>query len=501
MPSGKESEITKASRRIVILILIATVLIFGIPLYRETTSIYRAELPGDEIQELSNTLKERVHFNTKVYLDLDDSFSYMIPQAESLIKKKLNALNEQLLNVRSIELLRKTEPIDYYSDYILTIKHVKDDQKKTEQFDITPLAKAITIYFTDENLNKIDEMIANVLVDHIFKEEVQEFNNLMKGMSKPVEKDLVIPYSPKYNVVFSLVIENGRSVAWEIDEALLLFTPLFDRLKHFTNFTVSTQIQRYCFLTSEPKEDASGNFLIDEPSLSTFVNYGDWNLVNYDINPTINFIVYFPKVNFDGKQLKIENSKSNSFLIPQWGGVYIFNKDMPILSSSEVLIPDTELSPIMEVFASQLVRLLGMPSCPKSLLTRIDILSRLTIYNNLKGSLDNLVSLIKLTDSLSEISIPSSTRTHVLEALDCIRTSIALVNKSKFSAAMEYSSKALLSSNRAFFEKEMVQQTYFPSEHKLAVFLPLLGPMCSILVLGLIKLVKEFKKERKLKKE
>jgi phosphatidylinositol glycan class S len=52
---------------------------------------------------------------------------------------------------------------------------------------------------------------------------------------------------------------------------------------------------------------------------------------------------------------------------------------------------------------------------------------------------------------------------------------------------------------RAFFEKSMVGQLYFPDEHKIAVYLPLLGPVGVPLVLGLVNEIKNWIKRRKQK--
>jgi phosphatidylinositol glycan class S len=50
---------------------------------------------------------------------------------------------------------------------------------------------------------------------------------------------------------------------------------------------------------------------------------------------------------------------------------------------------------------------------------------------------------------------------------------------------------------RAFFEKSMVGQLYFPDEHKLAVYIPLLGPVGVPLLLGLLNEIKAWRKRRR----
>jgi phosphatidylinositol glycan class S len=50
---------------------------------------------------------------------------------------------------------------------------------------------------------------------------------------------------------------------------------------------------------------------------------------------------------------------------------------------------------------------------------------------------------------------------------------------------------------RAFFEKSMVGQLYFPDEHKIAVYLPLLGPVGVPLVMGLINELRRWVQRRR----
>lgn len=59
--------------------------------------------------------------------------------------------------------------------------------------------------------------------------------------------------------------------------------------------------------------------------------------------------------------------------------------------------------------------------------------------------------------------------------------------------AYRHSTRALKLSNNAFFHKDMVQQAYFPEEHKMAVYSPLLGPFVTIVVMALVRGVKELR--------
>jgi len=57
----------------------------------------------------------------------------------------------------------------------------------------------------------------------------------------------------------------------------------------------------------------------------------------------------------------------------------------------------------------------------------------------------------------------------------------------KFQVALENARVAEAQAERAFFERSMVGQVYFPDEHKVAVYMPLLGPIAVPLVTTALK--------------
>lgn len=67
--------------------------------------------------------------------------------------------------------------------------------------------------------------------------------------------------------------------------------------------------------------------------------------------------------------------------------------------------------------------------------------------------------------------------------------------------ALGHAQVAEKEAERAFFEKSMVGQLYFPDEHKVAVYLPLLGPVGVPLVMGLLNEIKAWRKRRREAKE
>jgi phosphatidylinositol glycan class S len=70
----------------------------------------------------------------------------------------------------------------------------------------------------------------------------------------------------------------------------------------------------------------------------------------------------------------------------------------------------------------------------------------------------------------------------------------------RFHKVLESGKLAEMKVERAFFEPSMVAMVYFPDEHKVAVYLPLLGPVAVPLIMSAIKEFKAFRQHRRRQK-
>lgn len=273
-------------------------------------------------------------------------------------------------------------------------------------------------------------------------------------------------YSRTYHLTFSLFTPTSVPSTWAIESALEEhMKPLLSSLSPISNFTIDTQIQLYA------TPGVSGQILRKE-DLSNFINAAEWPLSpSIGGAPTINFIIYVGDMEVEGG--------GKSWLIPQWGGV--------IIQSS---IDD--LRPAMLVFSNQLMSLLGAPES-SSLPLRLMTLVRVRSAGLLLKASGTMGSLARLIAVLPSISIPESvaegvhtTMAHLRKACDGLGGREGLENARIAEEAAE----------KAFFEKSMVGQVYFPDEHKVAVYLPLLGPVGVPLIMGVVKEVKAWRKRK-----
>ena len=295
-------------------------------------------------------------------------------------------------------------------------------------------------------------------------------------------------YAPAYHITISLFTPGAAPSDWNIEAALDEYLqPLLDSLSSISNFTVDSQVQLHAtFPPSIPGpvySTQTNTWTLRRPDLSRFINAAEWPLSpSIGEGPTINFILYIPAAS--QTPLEIEGNGGTSWLIPQWGGVQILN--LREKSTPQILTKE-HLEHAMHTFSSQLQALLGLPSAPKSLPLRIATLTRYHSLSLIHSSSRTLGALAQLTQTLPSIAIPdgvarlvSATLTHLSLACDALR-------EGKFHTALENARVAENAAEKAFFDRSMVGQVYFPDEHKVAVYLPLLGPMAVPLVMAALK--------------
>ena len=291
-----------------------------------------------------------------------------------------------------------------------------------------------------------------------------------------------VKYAPLYHITISLFTSSGSPSSWDIASAIdEYFAPLLESFS-VSNFTVDTQVQLYAKFSPSvqpPKYDtAMGAWTLRAEDLSGFINAAEWPLgPSIGAGPTLNFIMYVPDKSIS--PLLVENSYANSWLIPQWGGVTILNLPDTISESSPALLAlDKEsIRPALLTFSHQLLSLLGAPESPPSFPLQLQTLTRVRAASLLLSASSTMGSLARLTVALPSIAIPETVAVAVDRTLSHLRDTCTYLRDGKFHAALEHARIAEAEAEKGFFEKSMVGMVYFPDEHKLAVYLPLLGPI------------------------
>lgn len=314
-----------------------------------------------------------------------------------------------------------------------------------------------------------------------------------------------LKYAPTYHLTVSLFTPTASPSTWDIESALAEYlVPLLDSLSHTSNFTIDTQVQLYAAISPSvqaPEQDTEQRlWTLREEDLSSFINAAEWPLSpSIGFGPTLNFIVYVP----DPKNvpLVIKGSQASSWLIPQWGGIYILNPSgASELSTTTPTLSKEEIQPALLTFSHQLLSFLGAPQSPPSLPLQLQTLTRLHAASLLLSASSTMGSLARLTVALPSIAIPETVSTAVDKTLTHLRLTCNALKEGRFDDALSTARVAEAEAEKGFFEKSMVGQVYFPDEHKIAVYLPLLGPVGVPMMMGALKELKRVWASRRLRR-
>ncbi|CZS97861.1 probable realted to GPI transamidase component S (phosphatidyl inositol glycan class S) [Rhynchosporium agropyri] len=488
-----ESPASVGLRTWVILSFWATIIFVGLPIWWKTTTIHRETLPLDQMMDWADGRACRPVFPLRISIDAGTLQDH---EAQHLLRTTQHALDD--LNDFSAHHLRlqlsppanttvQTTVSLAAEEVALTIRLIPG---ATTEADLQSYAPILDIQYTPNQIpssssssTSLGNYIANTLRE-LFAEEQAMIAYLLSTSSAPPERSpkalapevaeslakwttRSMKYSRTYHLTFSLFTPTATPSSWAIEAALEEhMLPLLSTLSSISNFTIDTQIQLY----ATPGVPGS---VLKKEDLSGFINAAEWPLSpSIGGAPTVNFIIYIGDMEVEGG--------GKSWLIPQWGGVVI-------QSSIE------DLRPAMLIFSNQLMSLLGAPetgSLPLRLMTLVRVRSAGLL---LKAS-GTMGSLARLTLALPSISIPRSVADGVYTTISHLRKACDGLGGKE---GLENARIAEEAAEKAFFEKSMVGQVYFPDEHKVAVYLPLLGPIAVPLVMSAVKEIKAWNKRRR----
>lgn len=406
-------------------------------------------------------------------------------------------------------------------DTALTVRLIPVETGETPRSQLQPYAPMLDIYYSSHQLptpsssgSPLATFVAHEL-HKIFSEEQAMLAYLLstttsahtaktKSLSAEIEVELerqytrTLKYAPTYHLTFSLFSPTFAPSNWEIQAALKQYlSPLLESFSSISNFTIDTQVQLYAGFSPsirQPEYDEGlKSWTLRKEDLSGFINAAEWPLSpSIGAGPTVNFVLYVPDHN--QAPLLVQENAGNSWLVPQWGGVVILNP--PSLGQSEVpaILTKEALAPAMHIFSNQILSLFGLPQTPASLPLRLSTLTRVRAASLLFSASSTLGALARLTKALPSIPIPDTvaksvdlTTHHLQQACDHLRDG-------RFQGALEHARTAEAEAEKAFFERSMVGQVYFPDEHKVAVYMPLLGPVAVPLIMSGLKEIRSFVK-------
>jgi phosphatidylinositol glycan class S len=403
----------------------------------------------------------------------------------------------------------------------MTIRVVADGSGPTPRTELHSYEALMDVYYTQNQIpspsstgSPFASFIANELQKTFHEEQAvlaysmaqtewhpSQWKAMTQEMADALgkRKTRSFKYAPTYHLTFSLFTPTAVPSDWDIEAALQDYvTPLLDSLSVVSNFTVDSQVQLYATLSPSitgPQYDESRQvWTLKKDDLSGFINAAEWPLSpSIGDGPTINFILYVPPA--EQSPLVLNENGGSSWLIPQWGGVQILN-----LPQTHTRLSKADLESAMQTFSDQLLSLLGLPTEPRSFPLRIATLTRVHAASLMYSASSTLGAIARLTQSLSSIAIPDAVARDVQQTMAHLDEACTGLKEGRFHHALESAKLAEMKVERAFFEPSMVAMVYFPDEHKIAVYMPLLGPIATPLVLSAIKELRAIVAARKARK-
>ncbi|KAF2486578.1 phosphatidylinositol-glycan biosynthesis class S protein [Neohortaea acidophila] len=515
------------TRRLILFAFWGVVVVLGLPHWLWTTSIHRSQLPLESMNNWADGKVCRLQYPIHVKLRYEDAGFDETNALAAETQHVLNALNQlplyqfhitgDLANASSEQALLPSHVRDTLASRENSlIVNIQNDKKiKTPQAALKSLIPVLDVRhnpartgdsltaFLAREISKVFSHEQNYM-HHLLQETPFESKEYVNRFSPEVKAGLdarttrAFKYASTYHLTFSLFVASSSPSAWNIQQALEDgIYPLIERLSPVNRFTIDTQIQLYASfspsIAGPQYNPITREWQLQRPDLSGFINAAEWPLSpSIGSGPTINFVLYVPSKH--QSPLVLAETGGQSWIVPQWGGVQIFN---PADKQVDQLTAE-DLRPAMLTFADQLSTLVGLPPSPSSLSLRISGLTRERTTSLILSASSTLGALSRLTLKLTSIAIPDSVAKSVSETIHRLDQACQHMQDGRYLSALENARTAEEEAEKAFFEPSMVGQVYFPEEHKVAVYVPLLGPMAVPLVLSAIKELKKLR-ERKVK--
>ena len=381
----------------------------------------------------------------------------------------------------------------------------------------------LTVQYDDKIVfdNGLPYIIAISIVNNFFYKKNEEFlanelDRTLKFMDNSVE------YKPKTILNFNLVINDNILSDWDInylnnglyDELINPFVKLFNNVYDF-------KIESNIFYNEDLNlSELDGDIADVQAKLDYTRLFDNINFINKDMENVINFALVLTD--------KPKENTISSYNIPEWGSIFIYNdKIEDLVNENNLLYVNEELlEPLVYSFLQKAFERLTSSKDSSKVMDDINsfiikgILSNIDRTNkNIKAIYDMVYTLPVYTDeSLNEL-IPEELQPYVGEFMSRVFPSLSipkkiyeqlkeivekrdlLINELEYNSNFDFKKYLKESfevydlSEKTFFDHEMVMGGFKSIKHIIAVYLPLLGPMCSIAIGGFIKLVKKPKQD------
>jgi len=494
-------------------------IVIVLPVWWKTTEVYRATLPYSEIDRLHSDQVTQKSDILLITLDPEDNH-VRGPAFQSVLQKSVMfdvSLSVRLARNHESEIIEKAVDLAEIDQKIGStlmqgypggMAFMEVPSTLFSEIPHIMLGNHRTIYYSSFVPS---EDLAAVAVDTVLGEH--KMMGLVRKLTasshnRPAPSDNARKRTIGHLDIFlSLLIPQPEFVmaSWDIESATEKYLQPF--LEKFpVNFTVKSQV---LYLTPLDIPAAAPGIPLTPEQLGLAVNSVESLLTSQSsTHPALNMIVYIPPI--ENSPMLISQSESDSFLIPRWGGVNVYNYQSN--TEQNVKFPlkiDIDMRKVFGVWLGQLRSLLGVEDVKEyeTLPTpstgirqwEQDFQLRYRSLENILDSKSTLSSLAQLLSQIPNIVISDEIGARVQASLEKILESSHLVKQGNLVKSYMFSREALELSETAFFDKSLLKLLYFPDDQKYAIYIPYFLPVGFPVLISIKTLIKFYKDSKKSK--
>ncbi|KAL1428615.1 hypothetical protein MTO96_002973 [Rhipicephalus appendiculatus] len=444
---------------------ISFILIFvfvGLPVWWKTTTVYRVNLPYDEIETLST--KTAVHHIKVEVVPCDVS----APVREGFIERLKEASSQDAANIPELsdvdEVLHKTDLFRSHNRlYVVIVPEGSTDES------VTIGLHQIIYVKSNKDVGVLCNSIVGAVKQYAIRESMlKRLHTSHKGYGTSKEDAVEVYLKPFLDKISLVAKVHVRS-------QVLFLTPLKLRRRFNQSINAYTATADQLSLIINPIEGSTG--------------------FQASIHPVLNFVVYvvpqthYPLYIYDDQGNQLE---TNSFLSPQ-----------PV---------EIDMRSVFQVFLAQLSLLVGLPDksydravhyleSPVPSYLDVAFLLRRRTQDYLSTSSSSLKSLSELLSKISNIVVKDEIGELIYSSVSYAKQSFDLLNEGDLESAFRNAEAAFLASEKAFFDPSLLALLYFPDDQKYAIYIPLFLPISLPVVMSIRGLWTYYRNKRITKTE
>lgn len=511
-------------------------LFVGLPIWWKTTKVYRSPLPYEEIRHLAEDQAPRtitLRVSLLVIGEKDDTTASAI---RSQLVQKLRAKQiihgglqleihfaTDILGLSSgnrslfqqakysnstkdfLQLANSVLPSSH-GHYIILVDH-RDLEEPTGYVGCHRVALVEGKKDDPSTVAMVKNVIESVYGD---TEHLQRILSNTEQLHMRVDADSMrqMKASQGYQISFTLINPNPAELEarWDIEEVTEdILVPFLQMpgISSLGNFTISSQVFYYTdvkfqassrIIPADQNSDETKLFQVLTTQLPVMISSVESKLGSQVSQlPSIYFLVYLPrKAEHPLYIVEPGNTKNRQegFLVPQWGGVVIYN-ELPENSSSGTRPSlSVKMGRVMPVFIEQLIALFGVPSKTPTIKGiqffpsnkrvtdwQLDLLLTAKLMEGVITANRTLVSLVELLDKVKNMVISDHIRDEVVSSVEDMQQCFSNLKEGNINAAYWNARSAMQSSEAAFFDRSILALLYFPDDQKYAIYIPLFLPI------------------------